>query len=69
MTQNTVLTPVATMLSRLYRGVARLFGRQSNELAEPIRVHADLCLAQAARQAQRYAEMALPDALLQAFTG
>lgn len=67
-TQATFLTPAVKIFSRLYRYISRLLGRQADEQAEPIKVHADLCLAQAARRTRRYAELALPEALLQAFS-
>ncbi len=64
-TQTTFLA--SAPFSRLSRWVFRLLGGRPDEPAESIRVNIDLCLAQAVRRAQRYADMALPQALLQAF--
>jgi len=67
-TQSKFLTAAAATVSRLYQQLSRLLGRQAHEQAEPVRVHADLCLAQAARLDRHYADLALPEALLQAFS-
>ena len=67
-TQTTFLTSLAELFSRQYRRVSRFFGRQSDQQVEPIKVYTDLCLAQAARRANLYASMALPETLLQAFS-
>ena len=67
-THTKFLAPLAGAFSRLFRGVSRALGHGSAEQAEPIRVHADLCLAQAARRARREAESGLPETLLQAFS-
>ncbi len=70
MTKNR-LTPVLTAISvfpRLYRRAFKLFGRKAAQLAEPINLKTDLCLAQSTQRDQLYSDMALPDNLLQAFT-
>ncbi|MGB5178648.1 MAG: ATP-binding protein [Gammaproteobacteria bacterium] len=66
--QTNFLTTAAATVTRLYRQLSRLPGRQAHEQAEPVKVHADLCLAQTARRTRHYAELALPEALLQAFS-
>lgn len=66
-TTQTTFLPVA-LFSRLSRFVLRLLGVQKDQPVESIKVNIDLCLAQAMRRAQRYADMALPKALLQAFS-
>ena len=60
-TRKAFLSSVAETLTRPYRAILRLFGRQTDEPAEPAKVQADLCLALAARPA-------LPEALLQPFS-
>ena len=67
-TQHTFLTPLTDRLLRLYQRLLQLLGRQPDKLAEPVRLLTDLCLARASQRAQRYAEMALPESLLQAFS-
>ncbi len=64
-TQKTFLAAAAGAFSRPYRAVVRLLGRQSNEQAEAVPVHTDLCLA-TTRRLSRDADLALPEALLQA---
>jgi hypothetical protein len=61
-------TPAAAPFTRLSRCLFRLLGSRSDESAKPIKVNIDLCLAQAARRARRYADTALPEALQQAFS-
>jgi hypothetical protein len=68
MTDTTKNTFPAAAFSRLYRGVSRLLGRQADEQAEPVKARVDLCVSRAARRERHYAEMGLPETLLQAFS-
>jgi hypothetical protein len=67
-TQTTFFNSVAGALSRQYQRVSRFLGHPSDKQVEPIKVNTDLCLAQAGRRANHYANMALQESLLQAFS-